>query len=481
MTFNWADYSALGLFFLIVLLLGFSAKLRDNTALQLVAAGRRLTLPLFVATLVTTWYGGVLGMGESFGWYGLSTYTILAVPYWVFGIAFAFLMAKRVRQEEQISIPERMERCYGKTAGLISSVLVLLLATPASYILMLGILIHLIFPGVPLVTAIALGGIGGTLFLYKGGLLADARSNLIAFLMMYAAFAVILVTAIVKFGSPAEMIAKLPESHRAWDGGQGLLWVLSWLLFGSWTFVDPGFHQRVAAADSDNIARKGVLVSVFFWIIFDSLTTMTALYAYSVMPPPEDAKLLFPLFGDMLLPNGVKGIFFAGMFGAILSATAGYTFVSASTLGRDFVQRIRPSIAERQVAVYVRIGIAAATLIGIVLAVTVQSVVDLWWTVAGVIIPGLFIPVVAAYAKRGRLDGRVAVACMAGGSIGAFLWQYLTYSPWYQTANRSEWWNGLSSSGNPASLATPIIAGLVAAFVIWGIGSLITGRGERNG
>ena len=27
-------------------------------------AGRRLTLPAFVATLVTTWYGGILGVGE---------------------------------------------------------------------------------------------------------------------------------------------------------------------------------------------------------------------------------------------------------------------------------------------------------------------------------------------------------------------------------------------------------------------------------
>ena len=27
-------------------------------------AGRRVTLPAFVATLVTTWYGGILGIGE---------------------------------------------------------------------------------------------------------------------------------------------------------------------------------------------------------------------------------------------------------------------------------------------------------------------------------------------------------------------------------------------------------------------------------
>ena len=56
-----ADFVVLGAFFAVLLTLGFSARIKENTSLQLVAAGRKLTLPLFLATLVTTWYGGVLG------------------------------------------------------------------------------------------------------------------------------------------------------------------------------------------------------------------------------------------------------------------------------------------------------------------------------------------------------------------------------------------------------------------------------------
>ena len=43
-------------------------------------AGRRLTLPAFVATLVTTWYGGILGIGEYAWRFGISTWLVFGVP-----------------------------------------------------------------------------------------------------------------------------------------------------------------------------------------------------------------------------------------------------------------------------------------------------------------------------------------------------------------------------------------------------------------
>ena len=52
-------------YFLIVIALGFSGirstKRRDTTNYLL--AGRKLSLPGFVITLVSTWYGGIIGIG----------------------------------------------------------------------------------------------------------------------------------------------------------------------------------------------------------------------------------------------------------------------------------------------------------------------------------------------------------------------------------------------------------------------------------
>src|SRR4029078_4601668 len=58
--------------------------------------GRTLALPSFVATLVSTWYGGVLGVGEYSYRYGISNWLVFGVPYYVGPLVFSCLCARRV-------------------------------------------------------------------------------------------------------------------------------------------------------------------------------------------------------------------------------------------------------------------------------------------------------------------------------------------------------------------------------------------------
>lgn len=409
---------------LIVLLLffgfGFSAKLRENSSLQLIAAGRSLTLPLFVATLVTTWYGGILGVGEMVGSSGVSAWLLIGVPYYLFGILFAVFMARRVRAEKPISLPERLHQCYGKPAGVIGALLVLVFAAPATHIFMLATLLNLT-TSVSFTWCLVLGAGIGTLFLYKGGLLADARSNLISFTMMYLSFAVIVAYCWFKLGSPLSMISQLPEKYQSLTGGNGVTAIFAWMLLGAWTFVDPGFHQRVAAAATPDIAKRGVLISVCFWVLFDLLSMSAALYAIHSLGNDKGASL-FPLFGSQILPDGLRGIFFAGMFGVILSAMVGYTLVSGATIGRDLVARVHGSLPEPIVTLWTRIGIFLATLLGIGLAFAIPSVVSLWYEIGGILVPGLLYPTLFAYAFKRPLPSWSALCCLIGGSLSAFLW-----------------------------------------------------------
>lgn len=413
------DYLVLALMAAGILSLGFSARLREDTTLQLIAAGRNLTLPLFVATLVTTWYGGILGVGEAFDWYGVATWVFIGMPYYVFGTAYALLLAPKVRAEAAISLPERFEQRFGKTTAILGALILLVLGAPGAHILMLGTLLQML-TGMSFVVAVLLGALGGTLFLYRGGLLADARSNLLAFTMMYVSFGLILLLSVLQFGAPN--IESLPETHRSWDAGQGALFVLGWVLVGTWTFVDPGFHQRVAAARSPETSRRGVLLSVGFWMLFDLLSIGTAWYAYQEMGGGLGTAL-FPAYADRILPAGAKGLFFAGVFGVIVSAMVGYTLVTGGTIGRDLLGRLAGT-EERRV-LFTRLGIALATLVGIALALGLKSVVAIWWDVANVAIPGLLIPTVAAYVPRWRLSGRTATAALLLGSGGALLWYVL--------------------------------------------------------
>ena len=419
-TFTPLDWAVFGLFIAVLLGLGFSAKLRDHSALQFIAAGRALTLPIFVATLVATWYGGILGIAESVQYYGLGTILLMGVPYYVFALIYALVYAKRVREADQISIPERLHARFGRTAAIVGAALVFLLGVPAPHVLMIGDLIQAL-TGLPLWQCILAGTVVGTLFLYKGGLMADARASTLAFAMMYIGFAVIVVYCLIHF-PPMETWQRIENKNfLTFTGGTQWPTIVSFFILGAWTLIDPGFHQRVASAKDPETGRRGVLIAIGFWMLFDMMTVSTVLYAMSLLTePPANTRLIFPALGNAILPPGLQAMFFCGMFGTILSAMVGYSLVSGASFGREFVCRIKAGLDETK---WSRIGIAVASVVAIILALNIDSVVALWYSWGGCVIGAILLPVTLAYGI-GRWNPRpvIVVMSMALGFLASFAW-----------------------------------------------------------
>ena len=144
------DIFIVGLYFLGLLGLGFSktraSKRQDHQGYLL--AGRKLSFPGFVASLVATWYGGVLGIGENIYLYGLQTWIIFGIPYYFFALLFALFFAGRINASKTISLPDHFYKRYGKSAGVLSAIYIFILSSPAPYILSLGFLIQY-FSGLP--------------------------------------------------------------------------------------------------------------------------------------------------------------------------------------------------------------------------------------------------------------------------------------------------------------------------------------------
>lgn len=418
------DYAVVGLFFAAILTLGFSAKLRNNTILQFLTAGRSLSLPAFVATLVTVWYGGILGISESVTYYGIGTWLLLGVPYYLFAYAYAVWFAKRVRGGEQLSIPERLASRWGKGVGLVGACILFFLAVPAAHVLMLGSLVQS-FTGWDPKWAVLLGTGLGILFLYKGGLLADVRVGMLAFVMMYVGFIVIDVYCLTTH-PPSTIVPRLHDQNMLnFDGGKGPIVIFTFFILGAWTLIDPAFHQRVASSGSPEIGRKGVFISIGFWFLFDVLSMTAALYAVALAnPKPEDGKLLYPIFGGQILPEGLKAIFFCGMLGTILSAMVGYTLVSGTTIGREIVGRLKPDLTDGQITNWSRVGIAMACFVAVLLALNIHSVVDLWYSWSGCVIGALLIPVSIAYLRERAFNvpGEWIAASMAAAFLASFAW-----------------------------------------------------------
>ena len=418
MNIHLVDIGIISVYFVAVLFVGLYKTRNDSTSNYMVM-GRKLTLPAFVMTLVSTWYGGILGVSEYSTTYGISNWIIFGLPYYVFGIAFALLVAKRARSLEVNSLPEILVSDYGKNAGRLASVWVLLLASPAPYILTLGLILNF-FLGMNLVFAIIAGAVFSLFYILNGGLTSVIKTDKLQFMLMFAGFAVILIVLGGRYMNPIELWKSLPESHTSLTGGKSFGYILVWFFIGSWTLVDPGFHQRVYATTTQGIAKRGILWAVLFWFLFDLMTTLTGLYAFSYLPSNTVPSQAFLVLANSVLPVGLKGMFYVGILATVMSTLDSNTLVSGITLGKDIFSGY-PAFKKHSTNALIKASMVIVLLMGIITAIWMPSVIDLWYTFSSISIPALLVPTLLSIFKQ-PLSSRAALLNLTLPPLVSFLW-----------------------------------------------------------
>jgi SSS family solute:Na+ symporter len=413
-----ADIALLTVYFGITLLVGFWKRQRGTE--DYLIASRKLSLPVFVATLVATWYGGILAVGEFTYQSGLANWTTQGLPYYVFAILFALILAPRVRQAGLYTIPDKLAQAYDRKTALLGATYAFIMVTPAPYILMVGQLITMAF-GWPLLVSMIVGTLFSVVYVYVGGFQSDVRINIFQFLLMFSGFAISLVVLSGKLGGFGWLTTHLPKAHLQLDGGMDRGYILVWFFIAFWTLIDPGFHQRCYAAVTPKVARNGILAAVVCWALFDFLTTTTGLYARAAMPNlPEAAQpYAFPILADRFLPPLVKGLFYVAMLATVMSTLVSYTFLAAMTVGRDFMWRLHGETGNERVPRYTQWGLVLSTAVGIAIGVAVPSVVKQWWAIGSVFVPGLLLPLLTSYYPRAKVSAGFAFTGMLLGTCSS--------------------------------------------------------------
>lgn len=450
------DLVLVALYFVTVLVIGFLSKSRSEAGDYLLA-GRSLTLPLFVMTLVSTWYGGILGVGEFSYLYGISNWVVQGVPYYVFAVVFALLLAKRIRASNLVTIPDKLHAAYDLRTAVLGSVLTFILMTPAPYMLMLAVLLQVV-TGWSLPLCLLLGTVATTAYLFFGGFRADVNTDAFEFILMFIGFAVILPFAYERFGGFEFIRANVPPLHLTWNGGNSIQFVLVWFFIALWTLVDPAFHQRCYAAKSGEVAKKGILISIIFWFIFDAMTATAGLYARAALPGLQNPVMAFPLLAELALPPIAKGMFYIGMLATIMSTLNTLAFVSATTLGRDIVSRLRSGADESRAVSSTRWGLLVTAAFSVAVALAIPSVIKQWYTIGTVVIPGLLIPLVTSYFERWKVDARYAFTAMLLGWLTSSAW---LVAGWTQRVGSSEFY--------PLGIE-PMYPGLLVSLIVWAVG-----------
>jgi len=411
----------IGLYLVALTILGFGLRRAGESPAggeEFLLAGRSIRTPAFVATLVATWYGGILGIGEFSYSYVVVTFLTQSLFFYLFAIIFALWIAPKVRQSVALTLPDRLEQQYGRTAAVIGAVLIYLMVSPAPYLLIVGTLIQAA-TGWPLWLSLLIAAPLSTWYALTGGLRAVVRTDLLQASLMMIGFALLAGMAVSTYGGWEFLTTNLPARHLQPTGYLSLPQILVWALIALWTFVDPGFHQRCAAARSTSVARRGILLAVLCWFVFDMMTVTSGLYARAVLPDIA-AIDAYPALADILLPPVMKGLFFVALLAVAMSTVDSFTFLAAVTIGRDGLYRW--SRDEKSLTRYTRYGWLFTVVTATLLAWSMQSVIGLWYTIGSIGLPGLLLPVLWNFTRFKPRPGGSAVITMLGGSGTALLW-----------------------------------------------------------
>jgi SSS family solute:Na+ symporter len=306
----------------------------QNSWAEYMLMGRRLTLPLFVATLVATWYGDILGVTQIAFEYGIYTFLTQGIFWYLSYILFAILLAKYIRKMQILSFPDLVAKLIGRGPSKFSAILIFLKTLPVTYAIGIGIFLKTLFP---LSFSVALGL--GLLFVFVyslfGGFGAIVFSDLVQVICMYIGIISVVVISFLKFGGISYLVANCPREHFSIHGTFSVLDTFVWFFIAlSTTFLNPTFYQRCLSARTDKVAVWGIFISIFCWIIFDICTTLIGLYAKAYLPhlAPLNASLQYCL---AILPSGLKGLFLGAVLATILSTLDSFLFISSTTLMYD--------------------------------------------------------------------------------------------------------------------------------------------------
>lgn len=367
---------------------------RSTDATGFIVAGRTLTIPFFVASLVATWYGAVLGSGEFILRYGVTFIICFGMPYYVVALLYAGFLSKRIHEAKAVSIPEQFGLTYGARGRMIAALLLLVITTPASYQLMIGILLTQAF-GLPLLPSIVIGTIISVAYIVKGGLRSDVYANVVQVILMYLGMLLLVGHAIAEFGSPVSMWNSLPPATLEVPGAIGWTGVLGWFVIAMQTFIDPNFFVRTVAATSDRVARRGLAISVLCWIVYDSLQLLAGLYIVAYAPSTEPTTSYLS-FAGAVLPPVSNGLFFASLLAAVMSTLDGYALSSATMLAHDIAPRAGQRLGPVQ---SYRAALVVVSIFGAAIAYLVPSIIDIIFYSGSIAVSAILVPLVLSYTK----------------------------------------------------------------------------------
>ena len=410
----------------------------DLKFLDYLLMGRRLSLPLFVATLVSSWYGGIFGVTEIAFESGVYNFLTQGVFWYITYILFALLLVDKIRSFGAITLPELVGKMYGPRAEKIAAIFNFFNILPVAYALSAGLFVQTL-TGWDLTFSVVLATGFVCLYTMCGGFRADVFTDVVQFAVMCTAVLMVTAFAVATYGGLGFLQSHLPPAHFDPMGGHGLSHTLVWGFIALATLVDPGFYQRCFAATNSKTAKLGILISTLIWCIFDLCTTAGGMYARAVLPDAA-ANQAYLLFGLQLLPSGLRGFFLAGILATILSTLDSFLFIASNTLCYDLLPK---RFGKKMLANNLCTVLAFVVTVALV-PFFHGSVKDVWKTLGSYSAGCLLLPMLCGYIRPHWIGEKGFIFSTLMGAAAITWWRFTEHQGFWQ--NVDDLYIGLSAT-----------------------------------
>ena len=448
---NPVDYIVVGLYFVVVIGVGFFYRKRASQDLDAYfLGGKRLPwLWLAMSGSVSNFdITGTMWIVSMLFLMGMRSMWIHWMWGWMMGAFFLAYMGKWVRRSNVMTGAEWMLTRFGHGPGGLAARMAAALVAVVTMCGMIGYAFqgigkfaHEFFPQLqPNTLAFIIMGVT-TLYVLLGGLFSVVVTDAIQTVVVTVAAILIAAVAYTKL-SPEALSAALPGDWMSlapkwrietYTGGAhgvyemfGLLvivWVVKGLLLNA---GGPGgmyeLQRFLAARDARDAAKIGAAWSGFMVVRWGMAMGITLLALVGLgLNDVADSETVMPMVIHDYIPAGAKGFVLAGLLAAFMSTFSSTLNSGASYLVRDFWQPfLRPRSDERHLVYASYVATVLILVAGILIGFQAKSIAQIWEWLMTSLTACVVIPNVLRW-YWWRMNGWGYAAGTIVGMIAAFI------------------------------------------------------------
>ena len=346
-----------------------------------VLAGRRLTTPLIMVSIVGLAVGGAstIGVAEQAYKVGLSAGWYTAA--WGIGaIVMGLTVAKKYRRLHITTVPELLERYYDRrsmVAGIACQVLVQLVVMSLQYVAggaVLAALMPDIFTPVTGMFTSAVVFIGITLI---GGMWSASQSNILNVTLQYIGITVAAFL-IVAIAGGIDVVAIQAPTVTAMDffSGVGPMTIVTWIVVLITVNISLQAIIQISLGAKDvQTARKGFVIGGLVMLPVGFVAALLGVIASEMYPSISPTTALPQLI--MSLNPWIAGITLASLWAADVS-TACNLLLSAATLYSHDIHKqfIDPQMSDKKYMAITRMSVLLLGLLTLGFALTISGIIS---------------------------------------------------------------------------------------------------------